>query len=107
MLEAVPNGLSIGSNNMQVHSPTTPHSHWSQDNLKNDHFNGRTPVTTTNTPAVGLFPEKDDVHRILDTANDVSGKMVSRPDTSDGHEEEADVIREPRMLQDPTGRYCE
>jgi hypothetical protein len=108
MLEPVPNGLSMGSGNVQVQSPGTSHSHWSPSNFRNKHFNGQTPNATTNTPAAGLFPEKEDVQvKSSSTAHDVSSKVVSRPHTSDGQEEEAAVLGEPRMLEDPTGRFCE
>lgn len=107
MLEPVPNGLSIGSNNVQVQSSATPDSHWSPNNFKNEHLSGQTPNGTTNTPPTVVLPGKKDVHANgSSTAHGAPNTVASRPPTSDGQEEEAAVLSEPRMLVDPKGRLC-
>lgn len=107
MLEPVPNGLSIGSNNVQVQPSTISQYHWSP---VTHNANGQVHNVSTDVPSVGHFLERDGSQpKDPNTLHEFSTTVVPLPPTFDGNDEEAAVIGEPRMLVDPKGRlrkYC-
>ncbi|KUJ21163.1 uncharacterized protein LY89DRAFT_428223 [Mollisia scopiformis] len=108
MLEPVPDGLSMGTNNIHVHSPAITQAHWSPGIMKHDlngvQYSGQTPNAVGDTPGAGPFPDKDDKQK--KSPNDADGipGIGSGASTSDGHEEEAERFSHTRMLLDPKGR---
>lgn len=107
MLEPVPNGLSMGTNNIHVQSPLTNQSHWSPGAMKHEsNLSGQTPGLVGDTPGAGHFLDKEDVPKTGPVPADGTSNMVSHASTLDGNEEEATVYSKSRMLLDPKGRLC-
>lgn len=109
MLEPVPNGLSMGTNNLHVQSPLTNQSRWSPSAMKHEskgRYSEQTLTGTSDTSGGGLYSDKEDEQRKGPGVADGDSTMVSQASATDGHEEEATVYSKSRMLLDPKGRLC-
>lgn len=105
MLDGVPNGLSTGSDDHQMHSPAVSQSPWTSSTVKGE-FKGLpdTPRIVGSTPRPGFNLEREDEPKFTTSATNGGAAMESKGSTVDGNEEEAVVYSNTRMLQDPTGR---